>query len=138
MADLLENEYKEIKLNGKKYKFTQLTLGAQADFKSFCKKKKREQVLEDIKDLGDISAREKYEMIQITDEDMLSYYSEPDGLAYLIYLALKDHNEITLDEIRKIDFTQQELLGLVEDIQGVDEDPTKETIVKNLQEPEKV
>ncbi len=67
MADLLENEYKEIKLNGKMDKFTQLTLVAKADFKSFCKKKKIEQVLDVIKYHGDISAREKYEMIQLTD-----------------------------------------------------------------------
>ena len=121
MSELLDNKIKIIELKGKKYKFTTLTLGQQADFKKFCKEKKKNQVLDDLKDLGEISAKEKYDMIQLTDSDMIDYYSEPDGLSYLLYLALKEHNQITLEDIQNIDFSQEDLMKFVGSLNSNDE-----------------
>jgi len=114
---------KKIKIDGKEYVFSEITVADLAEFKQYVRNKhkkiayeKHAEVLKTGLDLGDIDHLELLKTADIvSDKEIENESSTLEGLGYLAYLSLKHHHiQITLDEVVRL-ITP----GIVDDIVNI-------------------
>jgi hypothetical protein len=109
----------ELKLKGKVYRLAKITLGDLADLEEYSKKLRREEIISNAKEFyGDNIPPSVFDKICKPTEEELDVYQESiKGATYLLYLSLKKHNDIELEQVadlidsENMDKVQTLLLG---------------------------
>jgi len=95
---------KTLKLGGREFCFSELSLADLARFQSWYAEKRQKRLLQQAKALG-IPAERLAEQLNrpASESEMLDEMASFEGLGYLAYLSLKyAHPEVTLDEAMQI------------------------------------
>jgi len=110
------NDYKcketKLKLKGKEYTFTEISLGDYIDFKNHLmeeqeklNEKRRRRLIRDAQEVGNIDSIELLKLLDnsISEEELEEKTYTMEGIVYLAYLSLRyKHPDITMEDVKSM------------------------------------
>lgn len=95
---------KTIALKGKEYKIGELTLGDYADFEEHIRQTKAKRLVSCFKDLPGGSQKELYAALNepVKESELEAEMATIGGARYMFYLALKKHQDITIEAVSEL------------------------------------
>ena len=131
----------EIKLGGKKWTFTELSLSDFAQFRAKMVKERkvylaerRKEIIEEAKSIGEVETLKLMEHLEkpVTDEEIDAHLESVEGVGFLAYLSLKYHYpEVTEDDALRM-ISIENLKEVTEAMIGeIESDKKKQKTVKS-------
>jgi len=122
----------ELDFNGRKLKFSPLTLSDFGVLENYVKSQRLQTILESYRLMGDLSLQEQSEKEKIMRAvttaslepvDFVQAMVSVRGSMYMIWLsAKKEHPEMTMDELSSFVTSHEDVIKIVQQISGLDVD----------------